>query len=66
MEGEEVFNYVLPNSQQPGYSSIYRRKGQEQLATTPPDSNCKTVRDIYNRCRDKYGDKKGMGTVLLI
>ena len=28
MEGQQVFNYVVPNSQEPGYTPIYRRNGQ--------------------------------------
>ena len=63
MEGQQVFNYVIPNSQEPGHTPIYRRNGQTELATTPPGDNCKTVRDIYDRCLNKFGDKVGMGTL---
>ena len=65
MEGEEVFNDIVKDSQEPGWSAIYRKKGITELVKTP-DPNIMTVRGILEQCRDKYGDKSGIGKLYLI
>ena len=65
MEETPVFNEIVPNSQEPGYSAIYRQKGLKELVVTM-DPKVRTVRDMLIRTKDKYGDKPGLGKPSLI
>jgi hypothetical protein len=58
---EIIYNEILPNSQEPGFSSIYRQKGLTKFVTTPNETIL-TVRDIVQQCKDKFSDKHGFGT----
>jgi hypothetical protein len=60
MEQEQIYNEIVKDSQAEGWSQIYRKKGVTELVKTPhPDF--KTVRNILEQCRDKYGNKPGLG-----
>lgn len=60
---EEIYNEMIPGSQEKGYSAIYRQKGlKAPISIADPD--IRTVRDILDQCNRKYGDKNGFGKLL--
>ena len=62
-EGQpQIYNEALPDSQEPGYSAIYRQKGLKELVKSM-DPDMHTIRDLIERTVHKYGDKNGFGTV---
>jgi hypothetical protein len=65
MEGDTVlnhtlFNVELPHTKEEGFTSVYRKKGQEKLTDTPEES-VKTLRDLLKLTSQRYGEKNGIG-----
>ena len=61
----ELYNQFIPGSLEKGHSAIYRRRGNDELVSTP-DEGMKNVRDILEYCRKKFGERNGFGNDLLM
>lgn len=60
-----IYNEEIPNSKEPGFTPIYRRKGVKQLATTP-EEGINTMADLIKVIVKRYGKQQGLGIVLSI
>jgi len=54
---------MLPGTESEGFTGIYRQKSLKEMIGTP-DPKIKTVRDVIKQCKDKYGDRPGIGNYL--
>lgn len=61
----EIYNELVPGSQEPGFSAIYRQKGISNLLRTPHE-NIRSVADVLHQCKTKYGNRRGLGKDYII